>query len=287
MTLQQLRFLVAVIDNGGVVRAATRLHVSQPAVSAGLKALEKDLGEALFARRDRGRRAQPTRKALEFYRGALEILGRCDLARKQFRASDPRPSTLRVGVLRTIASKAVIEFAEAFGRRQQSVRLQLWEGGPTELGDWLRLGRINAAWTVIDKDTPRSRVLWKEPFVLVASPTHPFGKSVRKAIYLLDLAGEKVVMRKCCEMRRGELWPESLRVRVVARAERDELAMNLVAKGVGVAIVPESLGTRDVVVRRIQDLDRSRSIGLRWRPELSPENVTAIVDALSSTDFDG
>src|SRR5271170_456427 len=142
MTLQQLRFLVAVIENSGVVRAAARLHVSQPAVSAGLKALEKDLGEALFARRDRGRPVQPTRNALDFYRSALEILGRCDLARKQFRASDPRPSTLRVGVLRTIASNAVSGFVEAFGRRQQFVRLQLWEGGPMQLADWLRLGRI-------------------------------------------------------------------------------------------------------------------------------------------------
>jgi DNA-binding transcriptional LysR family regulator len=247
--------------------------------------LEKNLGEVLFERRDRGRPVQPTRNALEFSRSALEILGRCDLARKQFRGSDPTPSTLRVGVLRTLASEAVGGFVEAFGRRQPVVRLQLWEGAPIQLAEWLRLGRINAAWTVVDKDTHRSRVLWKEPFVLIASPTHRFGKAVRRAICLSDLEGEKVVMRTICEMKRGELWPESLRVRVVARAERDELAIKLVARDVGVAIVPQSLGTRDVVVRRIQDLERSRSIGLRWRADLSPESVTAIVDVLSSSNL--
>jgi DNA-binding transcriptional LysR family regulator len=283
MTLQQLRFLVAVIENGGIGRAATRLRVSQPAVSTALKALEKNLGKALFERRDRGRPVRPTRNALALYRSALEILGRCDLARKQFRGSDPKPSTLRIGVLRTLASEAVGAFVEAFGRRQTVVRLQLWEGAPIQLAEWLRLGRIDAAWTVVDKDALCSRVLWKEPFVLIASPTHRFGKAARKAICLSDLEGEKVVMRTICEMKRGELWPESLRVRVVARAERDELAIKLVAKDVGVAIVPQSLGTRDVIVRRIQDLERSRSIGLRWRQDLSPENVTALVDALSLT----
>jgi DNA-binding transcriptional LysR family regulator len=40
MKLQHLRFFIAVVDCGGVVRAAERLRISQPSISAGLKALE-------------------------------------------------------------------------------------------------------------------------------------------------------------------------------------------------------------------------------------------------------
>ena len=48
MKLQHLRFFIAVVDGGGVVRAAERLRISQPSISAGLKALEEELGQSLF-----------------------------------------------------------------------------------------------------------------------------------------------------------------------------------------------------------------------------------------------
>src|SRR5579872_443202 len=102
MKIQHLRFFSAVIDLGGVSKAAERLRLSQPTVSAGLKALELDLGHALF-RRDDGRRLRPTAKALEFHRNVVEILRQCDAASAMFRTEEERSPSLRVGVLPTIA----------------------------------------------------------------------------------------------------------------------------------------------------------------------------------------
>ena len=50
MELRQLAYVVAVAEEGSFTRAAAREHVAQPAVSAQVRRLEAELGQALFAR---------------------------------------------------------------------------------------------------------------------------------------------------------------------------------------------------------------------------------------------
>lgn len=91
MKLQHLRFFIAVVDCGGVVRAAERLRISQPSISVGLKALEEELGQSLFRRQGAGRGLLPTPKALRFYDDAREILRQCNVAKARFKTDEPRP----------------------------------------------------------------------------------------------------------------------------------------------------------------------------------------------------
>jgi len=282
MKLQHLRFLVATVECGGVVKAAVRLHVSQPAVSAGLKSLEQETGQPLFERSGRGGRARPTSKALQLHQHAIGILQQCDLALSQLRSPERRPATLHMGVLPTIAAREIVGLSAAFSGQAGCPRIQLREGGMTRLADWLRQGRIDAALTVVENDASTARRLWRERYVVVVSRSHRFAQNRRSKVFLSDLEEEPVVLRTTCEMRRGSLWPDTRRIRVAARIERDELTMLLVAQGLGIAIVPESLVSREVVARPIHDLDVQRSIGLRWRKDLSQEHVTALVEAISA-----
>jgi DNA-binding transcriptional LysR family regulator len=281
MKLQQLRFLVAAIESGGIVKGAIRMHVSQPAVSAGLKALEREIGVPLFEHSGRGGRARPTSKALQLHQSALGILKQCDLALAQLRHPEHRPTSLRLGVLPTIATRDLCAIASSFSGEERP-RLQLWEGGAVRLAEWLRQGRIDAALTVVEKTTSTAKVLWRERFVVVASRTHRFGSKRLSKLFLSDLEGETVILRTACEMRPGALWPDTQRIRVAARAERDELAMRLVAMGVGIAIVPVSLVTSDVTARPIHDLDVRRAIGLRWRRDAPPEQLRPLIDRISA-----
>lgn len=60
MSLEQLQTVVAIADEGALVRAARRLHISQPPLTRRLQALEDELGTQLFERLPRGMRPTPT-----------------------------------------------------------------------------------------------------------------------------------------------------------------------------------------------------------------------------------
>jgi DNA-binding transcriptional LysR family regulator len=281
MKLQHLRFFVATVDCGGVVKAAERLRVSQPAVSAALKALEQDLGEPLFEATGHGRRVRPNQKATEFYDDALEIVRKCDHAHARFRRKANRPVKLRIGVLQSMSSRQLASFSQTLTRARPDLILQLREGGPIRIQEWLRSGQIDAAWTIVDKPGSSARPLWQETFVVLASPSHRFARNPRSMLCLSDLEGESLILRGACEMPRGALWPESLRMRIAARTERDELALRLVAEGLGIAIAPQSLATNAVVARHVKGIEAIRSIGLRWRADLDDEILSAILAASS------
>ncbi|MDR3484470.1 MAG: LysR family transcriptional regulator substrate-binding protein [Bradyrhizobium sp.] len=114
------------------------------------------------------------------------------------------------------------------------------------------------------------------------SPKHRFCREGKSSISLADLDGEPIVLRGSCEMPRGRLWPDHVRPKIVARIDRDEMALKLVASGVDLAVAPKSLATNDVVVRTIRDLKTTRSIGSKWRPELRDDALRSLLTSVGT-----
>ena len=141
-------------------------------------------------------------------------------------------------------------------------------------GESMRLGRLSTK-------TP-ARPVYSGKIVVLSSRTHPFATGDHTKLSVADLEGQPVVLRLGCEAKRGRLWPESTRIRVVARAERDDLALRLVSQGLGIAIAPLSLAANDVIARSMEGLDAKRSIGLRWRTEVRNDILATVLDAIST-----
>jgi LysR family carnitine catabolism transcriptional activator len=102
MDERHLRHFLAVVEDGAVTRAAARLHLAQPSLSQSLRALERELGAALFVRAGRGLRLSSAGEALVGpARQALRVL---DSARAAVgEVAELAAGTLAIAALATLA----------------------------------------------------------------------------------------------------------------------------------------------------------------------------------------
>ncbi|HZD70842.1 MAG TPA: LysR substrate-binding domain-containing protein, partial [Actinomycetes bacterium] len=177
MTLGQLRVLLAVARHGSVNQAAVELSVTQPAVSAAVGALERELGVALVAREGRGIRLTPSGQALaRFARQSLALLeqGR-DAA---LAAARPGHGRLRIAAVTTAGEYVVPPILKAFQRRYPEVEIALEVSNRALVLDRLRSREADLA---LGGRPPQDGQVEGQPvlrndLVLIASPNHPLAR---------------------------------------------------------------------------------------------------------------
>ena len=121
MDLRILRYFLAVADEGNITRASERLHISQPALSTQLAALEDELGQRLFERGARG--IELTEKGIALKRRADDLVDLAERIEAEIKSKDGGElvGTLSIGAGETPAFRFVARAAE--GLRCENPRL--------------------------------------------------------------------------------------------------------------------------------------------------------------------
>src|SRR6185312_16760654 len=126
MELRHLRAFVAIVEAGGVARAAARLNVSQPALSRQILALEDDLGLRLFDRI--GRRLRLTAPGEDLLLRSRRLLTDAESLSDRARALRAgETGVLQVGATPQAIETVLAGFLSAYRRRHPGVDVRLIE----------------------------------------------------------------------------------------------------------------------------------------------------------------
>jgi len=176
VTPGQLRTFLAVAETGSVRAAAETLYVSQPAVSAVLAGLQRELGVAIVERDGRGLRITTSGVVLASY--AKRLLGLLDEAASAARAeADPEVGRLRLAAVTTAGENVVPAVLATFRREHPRVDIGLEVGNRTRVWELLTGHRADLA--VSGRPAPGSGLvtLAERPheLVVVSAPEEPAG----------------------------------------------------------------------------------------------------------------
>ena len=276
MTLQELRYLVAVADKGHFARAAEACHVGQPTLSTQLKKLEDYLGVLLFERNKHHLLPTPIgEEIIAQARIGLEVMERIRKLARQ--GQDIMSGPLRLGVIPTLGPYLIPHLLPAIREMFPELHLFLREDLTANLLERLRIGTLDALLLALPIRGEDIEVieLFNEPFQVALPAGHRL--TAKKQIRENELAGECVLLLEEGHCLRDQALAicghTSSDQRDEFKATSLETLRQMVAAGVGCTLLPTlatlpGIGTVHnglVQIRPFANPVPRRTIGIAWR----------------------
>jgi DNA-binding transcriptional LysR family regulator len=255
--LRQLEHFVAVAQECHFTRAAKRLHIAQSGLSASIRSLERELGASLFLRSTRQVQLTPAGQALLVE--ALRALSASNAAKDAVAAVQGLlRGTLSIGSLQCLHAVHVPTLLAGFLSVHPGLELRLRQGGSDELIEQVRVGLLDMAFVSRPARSPQDVVvsaLSSEPLVLACAPGHRL--AAERTVKLADLTEERFADFPADwgtrDLADRVLAAAGVERRVALEVTDVHSLLDLVALGLGVALVPRSFSVKT---------DRARFIAL-------------------------
>lgn len=279
MEFRQLIYFIAVAEELNFSRAAQRLHLSQPALSKQIQALENSLEIELFNRTKHWVKLTPAGKQfLVTARNTLQQLEQGVKAARQVARGEI--GGLRIGFPNPALLTIVPNILDRYRSLYPEVELTLLGGGTETQVEALQTHQadVSLVYTPIREDSLSTYPLYEETFLVALPKSHPLTK--QKQVTLESLANESFILYprslapnlfneflQCCN--RAGFVPN-----IVQEGEMTDTRLGLVAAGMGVAFIISGLQNirlKGVVYRPLADNFPKLKLAIAWRKgESSP-----------------
>lgn len=288
--LRQLRYFVAVAEELHFTRAAERLGMAQPPLSQQIKAIERELGVELFRRtKRRVELTEPGRVLLDGARRTLDEASRAVL--DTHRAARGEVGRLSVGFVGAAVAAVLPDILRTHTSRFPDVVLDLHQCSTAEQVERLRGGRLHVGFLrpPIQEPALVTEVIARERLLVAVSRDHRLAD--RDAVEPGELASDPFILfprshgpgshdritRICHE---AGFAPE-----IVQEAVEMQTIAGLVAAGLGVSIVPESvryLRTEGVRYLPVRGITPTWDLAMAFRRDDDSPILRAFLDVARS-----
>jgi len=261
MELRQLKYFEAVASTLNFSRAAERLHIAQPPLSRQIQQLEEELGVQLLDRSSRPMKL--TNAGSFFYDQAVQVLARLkEIQRATRRIGDGGARWMGIGFVPSILYGFLPTVLQRFTSENANLDISLSELTSVQQAEALKAGRIDVGFgrLAIQDEGLENVVLTEEAMVVVVPAGSPL--TAEETLSLKRLSSEVLVLYPAAprpSFADQVLRQFSVRGYEVGRTYETnglQTAIGLVAAGMGVTIVPESvqrLRRDDVAYRPLSD----------------------------------
>src|SRR5271168_3748908 len=287
MELRQIRSFLSIAQTLHFGRSAELIHLSQPALSLQIRALEEEVGVRLFERNRR--KTTLTSAGVAFRKDATAALSQLEQAIRSARlAAGGKLGLLRIGFVPTVGSEIVPNIVRQFRKLNPEVEFSLRNILTAEQVQMLESGSLDVGFLrmPVGEDSALDVVtVHREPFVLVVPSSHKLAK--RKRVRLREVAGQDFVMYERTyapgfhDLIFGILRDAGIVPTVSQTAGEMATLISLVDSRMGITILPASAvkhSVASVVACEILDRIPMSEIGIA----VSKRFRTAVIDNFRS-----
>jgi LysR family transcriptional regulator, hydrogen peroxide-inducible genes activator len=244
MEIHQLRYFVAVAEEGSFSRAAARVRVAQPSLSQQIRKLEAEVGQPLFDRLPRSVvLTEAGRCLIDYARQILASIGDARRCIDEFKGEIA--GRVAVGAIPTIAPYVLPELVVTFQNHYPQVTLEIVEDVTAGITRRIEAGELDVALasTCQQSATLRRERLGNEPLLALVPEGHELAKKTE--ITFDDLKSQRFLLlhEMHCLSQQVHHLLESRRLHpeiALAGSQLGTIA-NMVAAGIGVSIVPQMM----------------------------------------------
>ena len=284
LALNQIEAFVEVVRAGSISRAAERLSISQPAITARIQGLEAAMGARLFVRSRAGTRLTDAGRTLLPYaeRGLIALQRGRELVAE---VADGEAGRLTIGAAPAVSTYVLPAMLRQFQARHPAVQLSVRSGHSEEvlemvLREEVEIGLMRPIRHAEIESTP----LYEDELVLVVSPGHAFAAS--GSVAMASMTTEHLILfdrtSSYHELTSSILREAGIRPRGWIEVDNIDAAKRMIEEGLGVALLPRTAVNSEISEGRLREVAvsdmapvRRRIVVVRRRDAGTPSTVVA------------